>query len=191
MRISRLAVCFISGLCLSACGKFGRPVPPEALSPAAVEELNISADAASVALSWKAPRKDIRSKELRSIEGYEVLRATVGGPAPAQFDRRAFVEDIHLRERDRLQAEARAAGMPVRRVKVDPSLTAFRFTDTEVTLGSRYIYRVVPVNQGGTEGAVGESLALTFNGTTSQITRIGGADLESVLFDEALDGGEL
>lgn len=191
MRISRLAVFFISGLCFSACGKFGRPVPPEALSPAAVEALSISADATSVALSWKAPRKDIRSRELRSIEGYEVLRATLGGSTPTRFDRLAFVEDIHLRERDRLQAEARAAGTPVRRVKVDPSLTAFRFTDSEIIPGSRYIYRVVPVNQGGTKGAVGESLALTFTGPTSQVTRIGGADLESELFDEALDGGDL
>lgn len=191
MVLRQLCSMGIVAILVAGCGKYGPPVPPEALGPAAVGDIAVTTDATSVSLSWKSPKSDIRSKELRSIDGYNVIRATLEGSGSPQFAPLAFIEDSHIRERDRLREEARAAGKPARRVDVPPSLTAFTYVDKTVTAGGRYMYRIVPVNQGGVLGATRESIRITFNGTASEIARVSAADLESELFDDSLTGGEL
>jgi hypothetical protein len=57
--------------------------------------------------------------------------------------------------------------------------------------GGRYLYRIIPVNQGGVLGAARESIQVTFNGVTSEITRLASAALESELFDDSLLDGDL
>jgi len=191
MVLRRFCLLGLVALNLGGCGKYGPPVPPEALSPAAVSELAASADATSVSLSWKAPKSDLRSKELRSLDGYSVVRATIEGNEPPRFAPLEFIEDKHILERDRLREEARASGKTARRVDVPAALTAFTFVDKTVVAGGRYLYRIIPVNQGGVLGAARESIQVTFNGVTSEITRLASADLESELFDDSLLGGDL
>ena len=154
------------------CGKYGRPVPPEALSPAEVRDLAVAAQLGGVALSWRAPNQDLRSKELTSIEGYKIRRASTGGDEPATVIDVGFVEDTHLAVQAELRAAAEAEGRASRRIKADPALSKFSFVDTTVESGRVYTYSIVPVNQGGTEGRVREALRVAFKGESSVVTRV-------------------
>ena len=190
MKRVRIAAVTALGLALVGCGKYGPPIPPEALSPAAVSELKASAAADSITLVWEAPERDRRKKELRSIEGYRVVRTVVSadgtGKPPVEV---AFVEDTHIRVRDDLRARAEAEGRSARRVKADSTLSNFSVVDSAVESGTAYIYRVVPVNQGGVEGDVRHQIRVAFNGVDSRISKSALADLDATLFAESLAGG--
>ncbi len=161
-----------------ACGKYGPPLPPEALSPRAVKDLEVKASLEGVKFSWRAPESDLRGKDLRSMDGYRIYRHTAAssqGRSPlsdAAFELAASVEDRHVLELERLQNEARAAGKPVHRVKVDDALKRFEYLDKALKTGETAYYRIVPFNQADVEGESSQLVKVVFRAEASEITLI-------------------
>ena len=112
--------------------------------------------------------------ELRSIDGYRIERKTVEKPSDVvdsevEFELIAEIPDSHLVELAKLKEQARSEGKITRKVSVDPKLSSFSFLDKTVTPGQRYVYQVVPTNNGGVKGARGKLLQVLFRGETSEI----------------------
>lgn len=174
MRI--VGACLRAGFCLAlvGCGKYGPPVPPESLAPAAVRELVITPATEGVTLQWTAPTQNQRRRELEDIDGYRIVRRTVAGPGSvaATDSTLATIADTHLDVQADLRRQAAAEGRPTRRIKADPALSVFSYIDRTVTPGETYLYRVIPFNQGGVDGATGTEIRVAFNGAGSVVERL-------------------
>lgn len=64
-------------LLLSACGRKGALLPPEALVPAAVQDLQVQQTGEEFRISWSAPGKEKGGRPLRDLSGFKLLRRTV------------------------------------------------------------------------------------------------------------------
>ena len=160
-------------LFLAGCGKYMRPVPPEAVSPQAVESLGVQGSIEGVRLAWGAPINDRRGKELTDLRGFSVERKLLSERSDAvneklQYQELAFLPDRSIEalkaERDSLRAQQK----PGHRAKIDPSLRSFEFVDRSVQPGQQYIYRIVPRNYYG-DGAVQQYARVLFRGDSSEI----------------------
>lgn len=154
---------------LAGCGKYGPPLPPEAVSPTTVAELAASAARDSVSLSWRSPSDDRRGKTLSDIEGYRVYRKTIIKRGDiyddsVQYALLSEIKDDHLKNLKIRKDEAEARGEPTRRIKSDPKETEFSFTDSSVKAGESYIYKIAPVNHGGVEGRSAKLIRADFSG---------------------------
>jgi hypothetical protein len=175
-------------IALAACGKFAPVYPPESFAPASVRELGVRADQAGVHFNWEAPDQSQRGKDLKSIEGYYVLRKQLLGDADlldteVEFEVIATIDDRHLLERDALRKTAREEGRISRTLDVDPALKKFSYSDSTVKPGSTYAYRIVPFNQGGVRGRVGQTVRVLFRGDSSELSGIKGADFDDLEFE--------
>jgi|GEM_PF-1141142 len=165
---------FLAIFPLLGCGRYRAPITPEELAPAMVENLTVTTDAKGVLLTWVAADKDRRGKELKSVEGYSVERKELvrrGDETDPQvkFQKLGFVKDPHVEVREQLRKEARAAGKIGRSVKVPEEQMKFSFSDTSPVFGKTYVYQIVPQNQGGTEGQVGQLIKIVFQGAQSAV----------------------
>jgi hypothetical protein len=168
-----LAAFFLTTISVG-CGRYRAPITPEELAPAMVENLTVTTDAKGVTLTWVAADKDRRGKELKSVEGYsverkELIRRGDETDPEVRFQKLGFIEDEHVELRDKLRKEARAAGKISRSVKVPEEKMKFYYTDNSAVLGKTYIYQVVPQNQRGTEGQVGQLVKIVFQGVQSAV----------------------
>ena len=159
---------------LSGCARYRAPITPEELAPAMVENLTVTTDVKGVLLAWVASDKDRRGKELKSVEGYSVERKDLvrrgdETDPEVRFEKLGFVRDSHVEVRESLRKEARAAGKIGRSVKVPDEQMKFSFSDTSPVFGKTYVYQVVPQNQGGTEGQVGQLVKIVFQGAQSAV----------------------
>jgi hypothetical protein len=158
----------------SGCGRYRPPLTPEELAPAAVENLVVTTSEKGVVFTWVAADKDRRGKELKSSEGYSIERKELvhrgdETDASVQFEKIGFVNDSHVEVREKLREEARAAGKIGRTVKAPEEQMKFTFTDTTAKIGKTYVYQIVPQNQGGTEGQVGQVTKIVFKGAQSTV----------------------
>lgn len=177
---------------LGGCGKYIPPVPPEALAPLAVDDLDAIAYPDRVAFTWKAPDKDRRGKELQSIDGYAVQRKDIlkrGDETnpEIEFDDVGFVKDTHVEVREKLRKEAREQGKIGRTIKAPEELTEFAFSDTKVANGKTYLYQIMPQNQGGVDGVVKQVVKVQFKGAESEVVIFAAKDAEDT--GEAGDEG--
>lgn len=185
--------CFLGAAILFAgCGKYGSPLPPELLAPAEVQALEVNAQLEGVTFRWRSPEKDIRGEKLKQIDGYRVYRKELSeandlANPEVEYVLIGTLGDRHLAEKQRLEREAIAAGRLTRRVKIDEGLTRFEFSDREVKPGQSYVYRIVPFNQGETEGAALQLIKILFRGDTSQVQQL---NAESPEFDLDADAFE-
>ena len=184
MKTAYLVVLGALALWLSACGKFAPPIPPERLAPRAIEELQVTAQDTQMEFKWRAPRSDERGRELKSIDGYHVYRKIITQQSDisdpkARFELLASVPDTHIIEREKLRAEARAQGKPGRRIDAPAASKDFRYADGSVKPGESYLYKIVPYNQGDSEGLFDRQTLVLFSGTASKITVIGEDEQES------------
>lgn len=166
MAIAVLLVSLIVG-----CGRYGNPLPPEMFTPQAVKDLEAKASLTGIELSWMAPSNNMKGDTLESIDGYFVWRrkqVTQAGEVE-DFEQVATLEDNHLQIQQQLQEEARAKGKIARRVKVKDELKLFNWLDKDVEAGTTYYYRVIPFNQGDTEGEINKEVRVKFRGDTSEI----------------------
>lgn len=165
-------------LSLQSCGKFGPPLAPEALSPRAVEQLQITSSLEGVKFAWKAPSSDQRGRDLRSLDGYRIYRAAApaadGGRLPQESDYRllAELEDRHIEDLLKRKTLALEQNQPQSRVKPDGALMQFEYTDRDVQRQQKYYYRIVPFNQGDVEGQVRQIIRLAFNAENSDVVLI-------------------
>lgn len=170
---------------LSACGRYRPPLPPEMLAPAAVEGLVITPAETGVAFAWTASEKDRRGKELKSANGYSIERKEILNRGDetdpkVKFTQVGFVEDKHIAIRDQLREKARAEGKIGRNVKSPPEYTRFTFEDTTAQRGKTYIYQIVPQNQNGVEGQVGQLAKVVFQGPQSAVVMVASKELEDL-----------
>lgn len=163
-------------LTVNGCGKYGPPVPPEALSPRPVQALTVSASAQGVKFTWSAPDSDQRGEELKSLDGYNVYRSEID-PLAAPADRNladyqliGTINDTHLAILQSLREQAIASGKPTRKIKVDSALKNFEFLDNKVGAKKVYLYKVVPFNQGSVEGQFNQFVKVLYNAEGSEIT---------------------
>ncbi len=163
---------------LPGCGKYGPPVPPEALTPQSVQQLEFSAQMEGVTFTWRSPEQDRRGEELMSLDGYTIYRAAIDDfdsyiedPFEASQEL-AFIPDSHIMVREDLRKEARLKGLATRKVKVSSDLKSFRYVDTDLTPGLEYVYMIVPMNQDGEEGEVSQYIRVLFRGDSSEVRMI-------------------
>jgi len=185
---------FVTCACIfiTACGRYGPPLPPEVLAPKAVSGLHVQGEEAGIKFAWTAPRVDQRGKELKSLDGYRLYRKVLVRPSDAtnkdvKFLLLATIEDHHVDLREEKRREARAQGKPVRRIQAPTNATKFEYSDRAVVRGITYLYKLVPFNQEDVESVTPSITTVSFDGANSQITL--GADTSSSgqsgsMFDE-------
>lgn len=179
--LSRNFLVILSLVSLSACGKYGPPLPPEAVSPSTISKLEVKASDNSIAFNWEAPDSDQRARPLKSIDGYRVYRKQISkrgdiADADVSYSLLGEIKDSHLVQLNKLRMEAEAKGQPTHRVKTDPNMSKFAFEDPRLQLGAQYIYRIAPYNQGNIEGRVAKLVKVNFNGAKSEISMINNPD---------------
>jgi hypothetical protein len=192
LKISSQTLCRCFAICVlclwaQACGRYGNPFPPEALAPQAVGNLSAKASETSIILAWTAPRNDLRGRELSTLDGYKIYRQQLSAEVTAEAvptrkrlepELLAIIPDTHIAVRDELRVRAREEGKLARRVRVDPELVNFEYSDQDVLVGSLYKYTIVPFNQGRVEGLTREAVEVLFRGRQSRIL-IGAKEIEA------------
>jgi|GEM_PF-1366139 len=179
---ARTALLFlVSAIGLSACGRALPPVPPEAISPMPITNLTVSATPAGVNFTWNGSDSDRRRKELKQIDGYRIYRKELQRPSDAEdrdvvFALIGTVPDTHIAVLEELREEARLAGKPAHRVRVDPALNSFEFNDSSPAPGRTYLYLVKPYNQEDVNGAVDQAARVLFRGEASEVIVMSYAD---------------
>jgi hypothetical protein len=180
-RIQGFPKAFVSVVLLSSlswslvgCGRYRPPLPPEYLAPAAVESLVVTPSDNAVTFSWVASDKDYQGKELKSAEGFSIERKELARRGDetnpeVKFEKIGFLQDRHVEVREKLRAEARAAGKVGRKVKSPEDLMKFTFIDSTPIKGKTYMYQIVPQNQKGIEGVVDQLAKVVFQGTQSAV----------------------
>lgn len=181
----RMVRFLVGAVILSGCGRYLAPVPPEMLAPVAVENLVVTPLNTGMFFSWSAPEKDRRGRELKDFEGYSVERKEIAKRGDetdptVKFTELVFIPDTHIEKREELREEARAAGKISRNVKAPADLTKFSYTDATPHNGVTYIYQIVPKNNGGVKGQVGQVIKVAFQGAQSAVLLTNSQELEDL-----------
>jgi hypothetical protein len=126
-------------LCIAAaCGTRSRPLPPELVQPEPPTDLVAKSVPDGVRLSWRRPTKYSGGKHMRDLQGFEIERAT--GADSLDFAR---VGTVELTDQTRFRKEHTG-----------------EWTDTSVTPGTTYRYRVVAYTLDGYRSAPGGPLTI-------------------------------
>jgi len=181
-------------VCLVGCGRYVPPVAPELLAPKAVQGLVVTPSAQGVSFSWTAADEDRRGKELKSADGFVIERKEIARRGDetdpsVQFKELAFLKDTHVEKREELRKNARAQGKIGRTVKAPGELLSFSYLDKTPQLGTTYIYQIVPKNQGGVEGQVGEVVRVVFQGAQSAVLVRPSKEMEDITTAAQLAAG--
>lgn len=67
----------VVSLAAVGCGRKTMVVPPQALVPVPVDDLEYSLTDKGVRLNWSFPRKTVAGTRLKQIDGFEIMRAAV------------------------------------------------------------------------------------------------------------------
>ena len=174
MRMLKAAIVFLICAGFLSCGRYGPPNPPENLAPKAVSDLSARSTAESIVLSWNSPDRDLRGKELKTLDGYSILRVKekdIKGSASLSesMSDLALVEDHNIEDLELRRKEAREKGELLRRVKIPAEKKVFSYEDKDLILGETYLYRVIPLNQGGIKGTPSSLVKVLFKGEESDI----------------------
>ena len=159
---------------VSACGRMLPPFAPEDLAPKRVEQLEVVALDSGIQFSWLAPEMDTRGEPLRSLDGYIIERKLIEEPSDVvdetlSYDEVGAVRDSFFRALEVEQKQMKAEGKPTRKARVDDTIRRHTFLDDSLELDNRYLYRVIPINQGGEKGEVSAFVDVEFKGVSSEI----------------------
>ena len=144
---------------LVGCGRAMPPRPPEDFAPVSVSSLTADKVGDSLRISWRAPKSNQLGEELTNIAGYRVLRRNTKEDE-SSFAVIGEVADSHLLQLANLRAEARAAGLSGRKIKIPDSETAFSFVDSSAVKGDLE-YHIVPYQNNGALGLVNDRVVVT------------------------------
>jgi len=123
-------------LLLSGCGKKGALIPPEALVPGPVRELNVIQTGQDFRITWSAPSKEQGGRPLKDLSGFLLLRRDVtpeGGECPSCPDSWKLLSTIELDSPG----------------SVNKSGDPFIYFDKGGKKGSRFQYRVTALSKSG------------------------------------------
>ncbi len=157
-----------------SCGRMDRPFTPEQLSATQVGNLQVTGEVDGLKFVWLAPEVDRLGKPLKSLEGYQIMRKELNNKSDfinekIGFEEIATIRDSSMAQLKVLKDEARAKGLPTRRVKLSETSRTYSYTDKTPERAHRYLYKVVPINQGDEEGSVRRYASVLFDGVNSKI----------------------
>lgn len=121
---------------LPGCGKKGPLIPPEALVPAAVRELQVRQQGNEFRISWIAPSREQGGRPLKDLAGFRLLRRDLAGDGSdcaACADAWRLLSAIDLD----YPGETRQLG------------GSFLHFDRGLTVGSGYQYRLLAFSRSG------------------------------------------
>lgn len=121
------------GLAL-ACGRKTPPLAPELVRPEPPGELAAASTPGGVRLGWLRPERYSGGLKMNDLDRFLIERAPGDGTAP-QF---VQVGVLQLTDRYRFRKERH-----------------LEWTDTDVTAGARYLYRVTAMTLDGSESTAG------------------------------------
>ena len=129
-----VAAVLLGSSCVTGCGRYKPPLPPEMFAPKPVDSLTVTAAEGGVFFAWTAPDEDRRGKELKSIDGYAIQRKVIAQKGDetnpsVRFETIGFVRDQHVIVRETLRKEARSQGKIGRTIESPEEHTKFTFVD--------------------------------------------------------------
>lgn len=169
----------------SSCGKYGAPIPPERLAPKAVYDVEALGYQRGVVFKWTGSTDDVRSKDLKTMDGYYIEKACAEDKdelgfeigedkiKELDFEQIAIVNDRQVQIKEELKKEALAKGLSARRVSVPKENLKFNYIDENIKRGDICYYKIIPFNQGDVKGQEGQIIKVKFNGEDSIFSYIG------------------
>jgi hypothetical protein len=130
MRIrARLVVPLLIGFWLlyAGCGVKNRPLPPSAVRPQRIVDLEAVSVANGIRIRWGRPERYTGGGRMRDLGKFEILRA-IGGGAPQ------LIADIPVTDLQRFRRQQH-----------------FSYLDTDTEIGRRYRYQIISVTTDGYE----------------------------------------
>lgn len=76
---SRAILTLAAILLLAGCGRKGALIPPEALVPAAVQDLRVQQSGEEFRITWSAPSREKGGRPLRDLSSFQLFRRTIAG----------------------------------------------------------------------------------------------------------------
>lgn len=146
--VSFLYLCaFVSFLCLClpACGKKTPVRPPTFVLPEPAGDLTLDIAKDSVVLRWGRPQEYVDGSEMEDLSGFVVFRATQD--AQGKTSPFAKIATIPVEDRDRFRKTKR-----------------FTYTDSQLTVGTLYRYRIQSVTADGYESDLSNTVELVWKG---------------------------
>lgn len=124
---------------LACCGKKGQLIPPEALVPAAVQNLLVQQQGADFRITWQAPTREQGGRPLRDLAGFRLLRrdASTGGDCSSCPDAWRLLTAVDLD----LPGETRQSG------------STYIYRDRGLTQGSVSQYQLLAFSRSGGSSA--------------------------------------
>ena len=123
------------------CGKKMRPIPKDATVPRAVKAFKLEKAGNVIRLTWEEPEKDLKGRKLKNLAGYKVLRKIIKPGSNDCIDCPSGFAEVAVLDRDH----------PVN-FKVQDDVVEWE--DRDLSKKGMYVYRVVPFNKDGYDGAI-------------------------------------
>ena len=176
MNIIRRAL-LLSVILITACGKYLPPIEPEETAPAPLTFATQRLENGTLYLTWNAPTKQLRGKELKLLDGYLVYRKEILNDPRLPYDDIAYellatIPDSSIAAREEARKAAREEGKIGRRIMVPDDKKTVQYSDNSIVDGKTYLYKVVPYNQGDVEGDADQLVRLRYFGDKSEIALI-------------------
>lgn len=135
--MKRILCLIVLALLLTACGRKGPLLPPEALVPAPIADLRVVQQGNLFQLSWSAPTKEEGGGPLRDLAGFRLLRREVLPPGEDCEECPTAYRLLKAVDLEYLQ-DVRRAG------------NRYFYADADLRQGTTYQYRAVSLQQDGT-----------------------------------------
>ncbi len=130
---------------LPACGKKTPVRPPELVLPEPTGDLTLEIEKDGVVLRWGRPQEYVDGSEMDDLSGFVVMRATQD--AQGQTSSFTKVATIPVEDRDRFRKAKK-----------------FTYTDTQLTTGTLYRYRIQSLTEDGYESDLSNTAELIWKG---------------------------
>lgn len=140
-----VACVLVLAIVLPACGKKTPVRPPAFVLPEPTGDLTLDIAKGSVVLRWGRPQEYVDGSEMEDLSGFVVLRATQD--AQGQTSPFAKVATIPVEDRDRFRKAKR-----------------FTYTDTQLTAGTLYRYRIQSFTADGYASDLSNTVELVWKG---------------------------
>ena len=133
----RLVMLAFLGLLVSGCGRKGPLIPPEALVPAAIDDLRVVQKGEQFQVSWTGPVKEEGGSPLRDLAAFRIFRRDVlpaGEDCEKCPDAYQLIREVDL---EYLHGASRLG-------------KEFYFGDTDPVTGKTYQYKAISIRRDGT-----------------------------------------
>lgn len=163
-------------LTFASCGHYAPPQPPERFAPAAVRDIEVTAQENSITFQWRSPELNLQGRPLEDLAYFDIRRAALTDLA--QFIKAPIESSVSVgKVMDKAIADlvarrsiARENKTPLRREKLDPDLILYLFADTSPTQGETYVYSIVPMTRKEVPGKVEQYIKVQYQGLDTLIT---------------------